>query len=112
VYLCGIFGALRDDLISQSKIILNINKYTTTKIFEIVRVSYLFANRKCILSDNTTANAVEEDVQDAVYFMNLDTIIEDCVRMLDCDDVRVQLEERGYEAIIKRDIRDILKQVI
>lgn len=112
VYLCGIFGALRDDLISQSKIILNINKYTTTKIFEIVRVSYLFANRKCVLSDNSTAHAVEEDVQNAVYFMKGDTIIEECVRMLDCDDERVLLEERGYEAIIRRDISEILKQVI
>jgi len=112
VFLCGIFGPARDSIIAQSKIILNVNKYTITKIFEIVRVSYLFANKKCVISDNTTANAVEEDVQNSVHFIQRDNIVEECIRILDSDAERVLLEENGYEAIIARDIRDILKSVI
>jgi hypothetical protein len=112
VFLCGIFGSLRDNLISQSKIILNINKYSVTKIFEIVRVSYLFANKKAVLSDISTCNAVEEEIKDAVYFINNYNYVDECLRILDSDTERVTLEERGYDAIIKRDIRSILSSVI
>lgn len=112
VYLCGIFGQLRNELIAQSKIILNINKYTTTKIFEIVRVSFLLANRKCVMSDSSTLDTVDDDIRDAVCFMNTDHVVEECSKILNSESERLLLEERGYRAIVQRDIREILKSVL
>jgi len=112
VYLCGIYGKLRDDQISESKIILNINKYDQTKIFEIVRVSYLMANKKAVLSDSSTESSIEDDLTGIVRMVKEDNIIEECVKLLGNDKERKLLEEIGYEAIIKRDIREILSEAI
>jgi hypothetical protein len=112
VFLCGIYGKLRDDLISQSKIILNINKYDRTKIFEIVRVSYLMANKKAVLSDKSTELTIESDLTDSVRMVNEDSIVDECSNLLVNNNERKLLEERGYEAIIKRDIREILSDAL
>ena len=112
VYLCGIYGALRDDLISQSKIILNISKHDKVKTFEIVRASYLFANKKAFITDNSTADTIENDIKEAVYFFDRDTIVNDCERILASDSERTLLENRGYEAMVKRDIRKILASAV
>lgn len=112
VYLCGIYGALRDNLISQSKIILNINKYDKVKTFEIVRASYLFANKKAFITDKSTVNTIENDIKDVIYLFDKDSVVEDCERILASDLERTLLENNGFEAIVKRDIRKILSAAI
>lgn len=47
-----IYGGGRDNLISRAKIILNLHQDGHSK-FEIVRCSYLFANRKCVVSETS-----------------------------------------------------------
>jgi len=37
VFVCGLYGSARDELIGRSKIIVNVNLYEQCKIFEIVR---------------------------------------------------------------------------
>ena len=44
------YGAYRDKYIARSKIVLNMHYYTPG-IFEIARVSYLLANKKCVVSE-------------------------------------------------------------
>src|SRR5450631_2540993 len=39
VFLCGMYGQARDELIGRAKIVLNLNLYERSRIFEIVRVS-------------------------------------------------------------------------
>lgn len=51
--LFGVYGAQRDAWIARSKIVLNVHAYTT-QTFEIARVSYLWANQKCVLSETST----------------------------------------------------------
>jgi hypothetical protein len=40
----GVYGAARDELIARAKVVLNLHYYDSS-IFELVRVSYLLANR-------------------------------------------------------------------
>ena len=51
VFASGLYGAARDGLIARSKIVLNINNIPYSKIFEIVRVSWLLANSKAVVAD-------------------------------------------------------------
>lgn len=51
VFACGLYGAARDELISRAKIVLNINRYSRSRIFEVVRTSYLLANAKAVVAD-------------------------------------------------------------
>ena len=46
----GVYGAARDSLIARAKVVLNLHFYEAS-IFEIVRVSYLLANRKAVVAE-------------------------------------------------------------
>lgn len=49
----GKYGPERDALIARAKVVLNMHYYLPG-IFEAVRVSYLWANRKCVVSEAST----------------------------------------------------------
>jgi hypothetical protein len=46
----GMYGPARDALIARSKVVLNMHYYEAN-IFELVRVSYLLANRKAVVAE-------------------------------------------------------------
>lgn len=46
----GMYGGGRDALISKAKVVLNVH-HDDRNLFEIVRVSYLMANSKCVVSE-------------------------------------------------------------
>ena len=45
----GVYGAERDRLIARSRLVLNVH-YFPTHIFEMIRVSYLLANRTAVVA--------------------------------------------------------------
>jgi hypothetical protein len=49
LFASGLYGRARDALIARSKIVLNVNLIDRSRIFEVVRVSYLLANRKAVV---------------------------------------------------------------
>lgn len=112
VFASGLYGDSRDALISRSKVVLNINLYDFSRIFEIVRVSYLLANKKAVVAilDNNTF--VEKDVNNAVKFTTMEKVVADCVRLVDNEKERRRLEKAGYEAFVKRDIKEILRKAL
>lgn len=70
------YGAERDALIARSKIVINIHYYES-KCFEIVRCSYLFANRKCVVSETGYG-----DLGGAAEYAPYDGLVETCVELL------------------------------
>lgn len=104
----GIYGDSRDGMIARAKIILNINLYDSTQIFEVVRVSYLLANRKAVVAVREERTAVEPDLERAVLWTSVEDIAEDCARLLASDDERAELEEAGFQAMVRRDTRKYL----
>ena len=54
----GVYGKERDTLIARSKIVLNVHFYSA-KIFETVRVSYLLANSKAVVSECSAETEIE-----------------------------------------------------
>jgi hypothetical protein len=106
----GLYGAARDELISRAKVVLNINLYPQTRIFEIVRVSYLLANRKAVVADLDVNTSIEDDIKPAVKFASsLPELLSACDRLANNERERTKLEELGFSCIGRRDIRDILK---
>lgn len=111
VFACGLYGAARDDLIARSKIVLNVNYYSP-QIFEIVRVSYLLANRKAVVSTLDPGTTVDEDIRPAIKVSSVSNIVNDCLYLLEHEDERIRLENAGLECISKRDIREILRNAL
>jgi Macrocin-O-methyltransferase (TylF) len=104
----GVYGRERDELISRSKIVLNIH-CLETKLFEIVRVSYLLANSKAVVSEPSPDMAA---YCNAVAVFPSETLVEGCLELLRNDEKRRQLEQRGFEYFSGRSLAQILSLVI
>jgi hypothetical protein len=113
VFVSGLYGAARDELISRAKVVLNINLYPHTRIFEIVRVSYLLANRKAVVADLDANTSIDDDIKPAVKLTSmLPELLNLCDSLANNDRERSKLEELGFSCISRRDIRDILKSAV
>ncbi|CAG1022551.1 hypothetical protein MTYM_01810 [Methylococcales bacterium] len=112
VFACGLYGEARDNLIERSKIVLNVTLYQTCQQFEIVRVSYLLANKKAVVSVLDENTLVEDEMKSCIKFSTLETLVEDCRQLIDNDTMRTELENLGFEMFRRHDIRDILKTAL
>lgn len=112
LFVSGLYGQARDELIARSKLVLNINLYAHSKIFEIVRVSYLLANRKAVVADVAEDTLIDADMRSAVFLSGGAQLVDDCKRLAGDDVARAALEEAGFQAIAQRDIRSILQKAL
>ncbi len=112
LFACGFYGVARDELIARSKIVLNINLYNASQIFEIVRVSYLFANKKAIVATLDDNTYVEPDIQAAIKFTTAESIARDCLTLSQDDAERSRLEQAGYGQFSQRSIIPILRDAL
>jgi len=112
LFACGMYGKARDDLIARSKLVLNINLYDRSRIFEVVRVSYLLANAKTVVADVKPDTFVESDLRDALAFETAEQVTARCLALLGDDKGRRRLGEHGQQVIRKRDIRAIVSRAL
>jgi hypothetical protein len=108
VFASGLYGASRDGLIARSKIVLNVNNIPWSNTFEIVRVAYLLANAKAVVSDIYPDSHIEADIVPGVLFSPIDRIAETCWNLLADAARRTRLERDGFACIARRDIRPLL----
>jgi len=108
VFASGLYGKARDELIARSRIVLNAHLYEDTRIFEIVRVSYLLANRKAVVAIVDDPSRVETGLASAIRPTTLRRLVADCRALLEDDAARAALEDAGFAAMSQRDIRPIL----
>jgi SAM-dependent methyltransferase len=109
--LLGVYGEERDRLSARSKVILNINFYEA-KIFEIVRVSYLLANSKAVVTECSIDPGMETGLSGAVKNASYDFLVEACVELLSDDEKRRQLEIRGFQWFSRQKEPDILSRAL
>jgi hypothetical protein len=88
----GLYGDARDEMIARSKVVINIHYYAT-KIFETVRISYLLANRICVLSEESRAESSLERVRDGIVMVPYDELVERCISLV---------QGGGWEAVGQR----------
>jgi hypothetical protein len=91
----NLYGGERDALIARAKLVLNLHFYES-QVFEIVRVSYLLANRKCVVSETGHDSTLEGPLRDGVAFAPYDDLAETCLRLLEQPRERARLAARGF----------------
>lgn len=104
----GVYGKERDALIARAKIVLNLHCYEA-KLFEVVRVSYLLANSKAVVSE--TAADIGE-FSHAVAAVPYEEIVAKCTELLRDEEARKALEARGHEFFRRREIVPILRGIL
>ncbi|WP_448192969.1 hypothetical protein [Azospirillum sp. sgz301742] len=111
VHLDGVFGMERDSHIARAKIVLNLHFYAT-QIFEIVRVSYLMANRKPVVTEASAATEVDEGLRAGLAAVPYEALVERCVELVRDDSGQHALEERAFQIFALRDQASVLRGVL
>jgi len=106
--LFGVYGRDRDLLIAHSKIVLNLHAYET-KVFEVVRVSYLLANAKAVVSEESPDMGT---LRDAVAAFPYEGLVAGCIALIRDDAERRRLEARGFRLFSARSQARILEAVV
>ena len=69
----GVYGAERDALVARSSVVLNMH-YFEARVFEIVRVSYLLANRRFVVSERGGDATLEAPFTAGLVFADYDDL--------------------------------------
>ncbi len=92
----GAYGEARDRLIARSRIVLNLHFYEAA-VFEIVRVSYLLANRVCVVSETGGDRQLEAPFSQAVAFADHDGLVARCRALIADAAARDAIARQGFE---------------
>lgn len=101
VSLFGVYGEKRDKFISRAKVVLNIHYYEA-RVFEIIRVSYLLANRKFVISEVGQDDEIEKPFSEGVVFSNYKELAERCMEYVEEDRQRKEIADKGFDLIKQR----------
>lgn len=107
----AVYGDELDNLIARAKIVINIHFYEA-KVFEIVRVSYLLANRKCVVSERGADDDLEAPLSQGVSFVEYKDLVATCLSLLEQPKKRRAMAEKGFESFKNISQTETLKDAI
>lgn len=111
VAVFGSYGPERDNVIARAKIVLNVHLHPT-KVFEIVRVSYLLANRCFVVSETGSDAGIESAFAGGVAFADYDRLVDTCLAYLRDPVGRRQVAARGFNIMSSLTEADFLRPVV
>ena len=95
-YPNAIWGTERDNLIARSKIILNLHHYDS-HIFESVRVFYLLANKKAVVSEISKTTSINEVFYKSIEPASYEELVGTCKKLIANNQERHFLEKKGFD---------------
>lgn len=99
----GIFGRDLDPYIARAKVVLNVHFYEQP-IFEVVRCSHLWANKKCVVTeDGGLDQELEELARVCSFRVPYDKLVATCGTMVKSAERRRAGAELGFEMFKKVD---------
>ncbi|MBI3129757.1 MAG: glycosyltransferase [Acidobacteria bacterium] len=107
----NVYGAERDALIARSKVVLNLHFFDSS-IFELVRVSYLLANRKAVVAECHAATEVEPSLREGLILATYDGLVEACRSAVGDPERRHRVGERGFQLMADRALTGLLRPVL
>lgn len=100
--LFGVYGEERDRWIARSKLVLNLHLFAD-QVHEVVRSSYLLANRKAVVCECDEATEIDQDLRVAMACVPYAQLVETCVELVRDEARRRALERHGFEIFSRRD---------
>jgi len=107
----NVYGAERDAFLARSKIMLNVHFYES-RLFEIVRVSYLLANRKCVVSETGADRGIEQQFEPGIAFAPYEKLADTCIALLRNEAARRETAAAGFARIKSMPQADYLRQAL
>lgn len=107
----GVYGAERDILVAQSRIVINIHFYES-RVFEIVRIGYLLANRVFVVTEEGSDRDLEGGFAEGVAIAPYASLAGTCMRYLRDEAGRRAVAQRGFEIFSRRDQAALLAPIV
>ncbi len=111
VHLFGTYGRERDRAIGHAKVQLNVHFYAS-KVFEIVRVSYLLSNYRAVVAECGPDTELEPELRAAVRAVPYEELADACEALVRDAPARQALAERGFRIFSRRRAQAILGGVL
>jgi hypothetical protein len=83
-----------------------------SKVFEVVRVSYLLANRRFVISEAGCDPAEDAEFAAGVVFAEYGDLVEAFATYLGRAEERERISRAGFELMVQRDMREYLRRVL
>jgi hypothetical protein len=107
----NVYGTVRDEFIARSKLVLNVHFYES-RVLEIVRVSYLLANRKCVVSEAGSDPSIEVPLKDGIALVPYEHLADTCILLLRDSDKRRSLAQSGFNCFSSLSQVEYLRQAL
>jgi hypothetical protein len=107
----GLYGDARDAHIAAARIVINLHFYES-QVLEIVRISYLLANRICVVSETGFDPGLDAQLAGAVAFAPYDGLMNACIDLLDDDAARRQQAADGFAVFSRQSQTPMLKHAL
>lgn len=105
------YGPERDALISRSKVVLNIHYYETG-VFEWIRVLYLLANQKAVVSENSLITTFDKGIDGVIRFASEAELVDACRELVAHPPSREALIAKSTTYLAARREETVLKAVL
>jgi len=109
--LFGIYGKERDAFIARAKLLLNVHFYDA-KVLEMVRISYLLANRCAVLSEYSSDPDEVDALAEGVAFAEYQHLAQRARELIDAPEERERLARRGFEIMRARPAVEYLRAAL
>lgn len=107
----GLYGAARDALIARAKLVLNIHFYEPGH-FEVLRVSYLMANGKAVVTELNPGETIDADLAAGLAAAPYAALVDTVLSLIGDDAARRALARAGRDAFRSRDETAILRSAL
>ncbi|MDL2306904.1 hypothetical protein LJC48_02575 [Desulfovibrio sp. OttesenSCG-928-C06] len=105
------FGNLRDSLLAGSRLVLNLHNYTPARL-EVVRLGYVWANQRPVLSEREAGTEVPEHLEEACFFAAADELPDMAAKLLKDEHLLGQQAEKGFRAYSSRPMEEDLARIV
>jgi hypothetical protein len=107
----GLYGAARDAHIAAARIVINLHFYES-QVLEIVRISYLLANKVCVVSETGFDPGLDAQLAGAVAFAPYERLTQTCLDLLDDDAARHTQAADGFAVFSRQSQTPMLKRAL
>lgn len=109
VHLHGVYGAQRNQAIARAKIVLNMHAWDGLAALETVRLSFMLANRRFVVSERG-----DHDPYDGgVIYSRYEDLADTCLHHLrQSPERRRKFAERGYQALRAQSMTEALRPLV
>lgn len=110
-HLFNVYGDALDAELARAKVVLNMHFYEDS-IHEIVRTSYLLANRKAVVTECNQGTEMDRGLRDGMRAVPYDRLADACMDLVSNDDARRRLESDGFALFSRKPQAALLRAAI